>query len=195
MRQTIAPAAPALQAMPGINALRADVARFRHLDRTRQLILSGLALFGMIILLATLVYAIEPAIPDSTALASQPAPVAASLPGQYRLVNSETAAPAVLQLQEVGNAITGTLVMTQCGTTVVTHTQRISGQILGDGSLSLTVTDPITAQATTTIYQTQLTGQGLDLTTQDASGHSATQHWARLTADTYTGFIVRPCQG
>ncbi len=194
MRQTIAPTVPALHTLPGIDALRANVARFRHLDRTRQQILSGLALFGTIILLATLAYAIEPAIPDATARASQPAPVAASLPGQYRLMETDASAIVVLQLHQFGNAITGSLAQTLCGTTNTTHTQSISGQILGDGSLSLTVTDPSTAQTTTTIYLTQLTDQGLDLTTQDATGHSATQHWARLSADAFTGYIARPCQ-
>ncbi len=165
----------------------------RQLDRTRRAILVGLALLASLVTLATVVYALMPAPAASQAASAAVAPaasgvpistaqVAPSLSGQFMLSGTR-GATKWLTLHQFGGAVTGVLATVTCAGAVA-HTDRaiVTGALLADGQLKLTLTQPSQPHSQTTIYLLALTVNGFSLVWHDSRGKPQTDYWQQATA-------------
>ncbi len=174
---------PAKLAFPGIWA--DCIAELRRIDRTRQVILAGLAALGALVVFATTAYVLVPDAPPpveatyTASAASFPITGLPSIGGSYVLSDLSTSA-LVLTLRQFGANVTGTLTTPGCAAATTTI---VTGHFVDDTTLVLTLTIPNQPHSSSIVYTITPSGNGFALAWRDAAGHPQIQHWTAAPTD------------
>lgn len=163
------------------------LARFRHLARSKQLALVGLNGLGLLLLVVTCLYVIQPnstaSAPNAPAAGGALARATPVMAGQYVLQDA-TLGQTIITLRQFGDAITGIATSATCDHGAMRTTQRIiTGQLLPANQLRLTFTSPDQPHSASITYQLAATSGGFTLIWSDAAGRMQTQQWQRVLGE------------
>lgn len=158
-------------------------ARFHALSPARRLMLTGLATLAIVVLIMTLIYAFLPEASetiltpsgktsDGVAVSSGP------LSGQFATTGDARNASLFFDLHQYGDDLAGKFISVTCDQGQPTTVEGIvTGQMLDQDAVSLTLAAPDEPHATTIIYTLTLDTAGFDLTWRDDQGHAQVRHW------------------
>ena len=179
----------------------------RQFNHRRKLVLLGLVTLGSIVMAATCIFIFAPDVlrdmlPTSTStqhllpaanatsstLSGKP-----SIAGHY-VLSDTTPAPLILDLQQFGTTVTGTLTAQSCsaplGQAAVT---LVTGHFIDDTTLDLTLSRPEDPHSTHIVYTLAATNGGFMLRWNNSSGHQQSQRWLSVMPQQVRTPLITTC--
>jgi hypothetical protein len=164
--------------------------RWQGLSPARRVLLVLLNGVGLLLLVLALTYAIVPDAAPAADTANSPLSTISATPfsGIFALA-SVPDTQTLLSVEQIGPNLTGTLTTISCPDGHALMTQRlVTGQMLPNGLLRLTYTQPGNTNSAIGIYAVLAQTDGFNLAWNDATGQAQQQTWVRVEAQ-----IPPPC--